>query len=173
MAKEFMVFCDFCALGFEIKKSVLQKRDKETDKRKQDGTYDENDEAFMTACVKCRDMLGRLDKNSGKAAEYFARLLMSGVTLKNAYRILISRAGFRLGLASYAARLRVKPLQRQDGLTGVRLSFKDGAAGGGSVMPPIVFGIDAEGVKDGGFSGVAFDKPYYAGQVSDKRDSNA
>jgi hypothetical protein len=150
MSKEIMVFCDFCSGGFEMKSKRLDEIEKEAALRKREGVYDEDDEFFMTICPECRAMLNKLDGGSDKAAEYFTRFLVDGLTLKNAYRILIRRADFRLGLASYAARLRAKPSQRQDGKRGVKLSFKEGAAGSGTVMPAMVFGIDIDALKRGG-----------------------
>ncbi|MDR2090258.1 MAG: hypothetical protein LBP62_01175 [Clostridiales bacterium] len=155
--KQVMVFCDFCGGGFEVDKRVAEAKERE-----RAAARDPDDGEFLPLCEECAKNLEALDAvgaDSGAAVEYFVQYLLNGVTLKNAYRILMKRRVFSLALTSYALRLRARPSQRQDGKRGVRLSFGQGG-GSAAVMPPIFMEV-------GGTDGIMFGKPFYAGEKHD------
>jgi hypothetical protein len=151
MPKQAMIFCDFCGKGFEV------------DLR---GGGAELDGTLLPPCGECAEKLKILDANAydaGAAAEYFALLLLNGVVLKTAWRILMKRTVFFLALPSYAARLRARPSQRQDGKKGVNLSFAAGGAGASMTMPPIV--MEVGGAET---DGIVLGKPFYLGKKPEK-----
>jgi ribosomal protein L24E len=146
MSKNVMIFCDFCGRGFESDKGSVGA---------------EADGEILSACEECAENLKILDVNAekcGASVAYFAQYILDGVTLKNAYRALMRRKVFSLALASYAARLRPRPSQRQDGKTGVKASV-----GKASAMPPIIMEVGGS-EKDG----IIFGKPFYYGEKSEK-----
>jgi hypothetical protein len=147
MSKREMIFCDFCGRGFEADRKAVGA---------------EIDGGPLSICEECAENLESLDGNAEKAdtaIAYFAQHILDGVTLKNAYRALMKRRVFSLALTSYAARLRARPSQRQDGKKGVRATFAPSGGGADMIMPPIVMEVGGS-ERDG----VIFGKPFYRGE---------
>jgi hypothetical protein len=141
-----MYFCDFCGRGFEESKNFLKERE----------NLGESGDLFV--CEECAEYLKRLDAADVSAVDYFMRHIVNGVTLKSAYLRLAKSREFKLAEISCFARMKPIPSQRQDGKTGIRLSFaRQKNANPDMLMPPIII----ETGLASGEAGIAFGKPFY------------